>query len=191
MTQRTSVAPLLEPELCKLLGHTLRQQVLFRLGDSEASPSEIAEELGETPDRVREQIKILKQHGYVEEVRRVPGARGGNRYVYKATVRPNVTAEEWATLPAAVQSNREVAITQKLQQEMVDSLEDGAFYEDPDHVLIRRPIVVDRKGMQEVDAILCRALDEVIDVEAASVARASEEEPVRGILGLLSFPSAP
>ena len=129
----------------------------------------------------------------VELVEKRRGPRGGWEHIYKAVERRLINAEEWEQLPAVVKATSETTITRMLHEEMVRSLEDGCFYLDPDHVLIRFPMWLDREGIREVDRIFSRAFNEVADVERTSAERrhASGEAPIRVIAGLTSFVAAP
>lgn len=187
--------PELAVEVHKLLQHPLRHEILLRLGDGPATPGQLAKVTGKSERQVYDQINVLKsaKPALVELVEKRRGPRGGWEHVYKAVERRLINAEEWEQLPAVVKATSETTITRMLHGEMIRALEDGCFYLDPDHVLIRFPMWLDREGIQEVDSIFRRALEEAADAERKSAERRHEtgEAPIRVIAGLTSFVAAP
>ena len=191
-TDLAAAIPHLDPDMCKLLGHPLRHEILVRLRDGPASAGTLAREMDESTENISAQIKVLRKAGAVELVQRRPGAKGGNRYIYRAVERSVINAEEWEALPPIAQANIEITNSQMLQREIVHSVEEGCFYEDPGHVLIRDPMWLDEEGKRQIDEIMVRAHQKATEVHRESTERRarSEERPTRMILAFLSFPAA-
>ena len=84
-----------DAKTARVLSHPLRPQildVLVRRG--EASPNEIATELGVPLGTLSYHTRLLRDHGWIELVREVP-RRGAVEHFYRAVVQPDA---RWMTL---------------------------------------------------------------------------------------------
>jgi DNA-binding transcriptional ArsR family regulator len=192
MTELRAV-PQLDPLVHKLLGHALRQEILIRLSDRPASPSQLAREMRETVERISDQIKVLRKYGAVELLEERTGRRGSIEHIYGAVICFMIDAAEWEALPEITQASSTATITKTVIGEWLRSLESGAFYSDPSHVLIRRPMPLDKQGREEMDALLCETDRKAFEIQRRSVERqqVSDEKPLRVVNVLASFPAAP
>lgn len=86
-----------QPDFMAAINHPLRVHLLAVLRDREASPSEIAKELGEELGVVNYHVRKLEKLGMVEIVRERP-VRGSTEHFYKAIRRPWWTTAQWAEL---------------------------------------------------------------------------------------------
>src|ERR687894_689189 len=89
-----------DTKLMKALAHPLRQQLLMALSERVASPSELAEELGEPLGNVSYHVRMLVDLGCIELVSTTP-RRGALEHHYKAVVRPFFDDDAYASLPVA------------------------------------------------------------------------------------------
>jgi hypothetical protein len=194
MAEATASANYLGPVLYKALANPLRHQIIMRTGERPWSPKEIADDLGEPLKRVCEQIEVLLdfEPPLLELVDERPGPRGSTIHLYVAVIRARLNHADWEQLSPAEQAAQTVTITEQLHGEWIASINAGLFHADPNHVLMRTPLNLDREGMRQIDAILVEAQDRFAEVERESAERRqrSGEEPVRVITGLASFPAA-
>lgn len=80
-----------DQRLFKALGHPLRQRILAALNERDASPSQLADRLGEPLGNVSYHVKILEQNGAAELVE-TQAVRGAVEHFYRATARASVAS---------------------------------------------------------------------------------------------------
>jgi hypothetical protein len=194
MAETTTTANYLGPTLYKALANPLRHQIIMRTGERPWSPKEIAEDLDVPLKRVCEQIEVLLSFDppLLELVDERPGPRGSTIHLYRAIIRARLNHEDWTHLSPAEQMAQTVTITDELHREWIASINAGLFHADPNHVLMRTPMILDRQGMCRIDQILVEAQDCFAEVERESAERLAEsgEEPTRVITALASFPAS-
>jgi DNA-binding transcriptional ArsR family regulator len=156
--------------LFKALSHPLRYRIMMVLGDRQASPKELAGLLDEDLDQIYEQVRILKNSEFIELVS-ADLRRGGTQHFYKATVRPVLDAEAWEKFPRLAREIASVSIARRIFDDVIASVEAGAFDERPHRALLRKPIVVDEQGFREADESALRHLVELTEIEARSATR--------------------
>jgi DNA-binding transcriptional ArsR family regulator len=157
-------------DLHRALSHPLRYRILMLLGEVEASPKELTELLEEDFQRVCEQVRILKSGGFIElvdEDRR----RGGTQHFYKATIRPLLDADEWAELPPGVRETVSATILRVIFSDAAAAMKSGDFDAHPHRVRIDKPMILDERGYEDVDAAAVRHLVELNRIAAESAAR--------------------
>jgi hypothetical protein len=117
--------------------------------------------------------------------------RGGRRTLYIAQ-RFYFTAEEWAALPDDIRENGSITYVELFAKDALDAIKSGSMESREDRVLVRRPLWTDNEGAKEIEEIMVRADQEVVEVEQRSLERRrrSGERPVRLITAYLSFPAA-
>ena len=177
-----------QPDFVAAINHPLRVQLLKILRDREASPSEIAKELGEELGVVNYHARKLEKLGMVEIVRERP-VRGSTEHFYKATTRPWWTTEQWARVDPKVKSATTVYILDWLFQEAGAALSAGTFDSRNERHLSRTPILLDERGWKAVSALLDNTLDALLEEQARATQRMvkSGEEPIPAMVALLSF----
>src|SRR5687767_15809916 len=84
----------------KALAHPLRQKILVGLSERVASPSEIAEEIGEPLGNVSYHVRMLVDLGCIELVSTTP-RRGALEHHYKAVVPAMFDDKTFARFPNA------------------------------------------------------------------------------------------
>src|ERR1700741_3956825 len=88
---------MLDPRLVKTISHPLRQRIMVRLNDREASPNQLATELDEPLGRLRHHVGALLKVGAIELGRTEP-RRGAVEHFYRALVRPWFSDSDWTRL---------------------------------------------------------------------------------------------
>lgn len=194
MAESTAAMRYVGPALYKALSNPLRHQIIMRTGERPWSPKEISDDLGVPLKRVCEQIDVLLglDPPLLELVEERPGPRGSTVHLYRALIRARLNHEDWANLSPAEQAAQTVTITEELHKEWIASINAGLFHADPDHVLLRTPLNLDREGMRRLNKMLEAVQDDFADVERESAERmaVSGEQAKRVITGLASFPAA-
>ena len=163
----------LQAQQHKMLANPLRTRILMALGKREASPKELAELLDEDFQRVCRQVRVLKEHGFIElvdEDRR----RGGVQHFYKATVRPLLDADEWEQIPQVARETNSADILQIIDRDAKEALATGDFDAHRHRVLVQMPLVVDDQGFEEIDKSLLQHMANCDQIQAASAARRME-----------------
>jgi DNA-binding transcriptional ArsR family regulator len=174
------------------INHPLRVQLLSILRDREASPSEIARELGEELGVVNYHARKLEKLGMVEIVRERP-VRGSTEHFYKATTRPWWTTEEWARVDPKLKSLTTAHVIDRLIEDVAAALNAGTFDARDERHLSRTPILLDERGWNAASEILDTALDAIINEEAAATARRAKsgETGISTVVGMLAFEVPP
>lgn len=179
----------LEPaDLVLAINHPLRVRLLTILTVREASPSELAKELGEELGVVNYHARKLEKLGMVEIVRERP-VRGSTEHFYKATTRPWWTNEQWARVDPEIKAVTTACALDWLIQDAGAALRAGTFDERNDRHLSRIPILLDEQGWKAVGNLLDDTLDALLEEQAQATARMAEsgEEPISTVVGMMSF----
>lgn len=178
----------LDEQLALVVSSDITIKVLVVLAERAASPKEIAQILGEKTPTVSHHVKKLERLRLVEliEEREV---RGAIQHIYRAIMRPIVSEEEWGQLGIEERQRYSIWIVQLILVDATRSFEAKLFDARSNNHLSRTPMLVDEKGLGEVAAIQARALNEIIEVEAASTARRieSEEAGIHLIAAMMCF----
>lgn len=179
-------------DLHKALSHPLRYRIMMLLGEVEASPKELAELLDEDFQRVCEQVRLLRDGGFIELVDE-DQRRGGTQHFYKATIRPMLDADEWARLPLAVRETVSATTVRAIFDDATAALKSGDFESHPHRVMIEKPMIVDEQGYEAADAAAVRYLTELNKIATESAARlvASGEEGTPVKTATLVYTAAP
>lgn len=107
-----SAIDLTDARLVKAIAHPLRVQILHALDERVASPSEIAEELGTPLSNTSYHVRQLATLGFLRLVDRA-ARRGAIEHYYTATIKPTITDEAWARVPAIL---KRAMVSSGLQQ---------------------------------------------------------------------------
>jgi DNA-binding transcriptional ArsR family regulator len=177
-----------EARIAKALVHPLRARILQRLGERVASPGDLAVELGAPLGVVSYHVRMLRDYDCVELVRTEP-RRGALQHFYKATARPNLDEGQWRTLPAGLRRELTGETITELVGDLAQAADAGKL-EDPEVVLTRTPLELDKKGWQKLNKLMAKTLDQALAIASESSARrndgaSSEVFPTE--LGLLHF----
>lgn len=172
--------------LIKVAAHPLRVRALAILTERQASPKQIADELGEPVGNVSYHVRELEQIGVVElvdERRR----RGAVEHFYKALAKPPLSGAEWEELEPEERQGFSAWTLQLLLADATSSLSAGTFDARPDRHLSRTRLQVDEKGWSELVAIQAEALRATEAVKAASAERLRAKDGKGGFPVLASM----
>jgi predicted ArsR family transcriptional regulator len=147
------------------------------LADREASPREIAAEIGEPVNNVTYHVKQLVELGCVELVRTAP-ARGGRvvEHFYRSTRRVWVDDEGWEKLGPSERHVFTTTLMKAIANDVNDAMARGTFFEQDDNHLSRTPMVVDAEGWKEVTEVLDAALLSLLEIRSKVAERTGSEE---------------
>lgn len=166
------------------MAHPVRHRAWVILHRHEASPKEIADEIGQPTPNVSHHIKRLVKLGCAELVREEK-VRGTIRHVYKATEPVLLDVEDWELL---VQENPPFArhVLCSAIQEQIDDLYQAVATrnlgsDDIRWWISRTPTVLDDEGLEEALALARKAEDDLGEIIQRSAARRSAD-------GSSSFP---
>jgi DNA-binding transcriptional ArsR family regulator len=186
---RSEPAGAVDQRVVKALSHPLRTRILQRLGESIASPNQLATELGEPLGNVSYHVRILLEYECIELVDTRP-RRGAIEHFYRPLVRPMLGDAEWQALPPTLRRQLAGRTLAQLVSEAREAAENGAF--DAEHVHVMRMLFdLDEEGWRAMSALLDDTLAGAVRIHEESVARragAKDATQVRsGAVGLLLF----
>ncbi|MGH7486054.1 MAG: helix-turn-helix domain-containing protein [bacterium] len=182
---------LVNPRLASAMSHPTRLRTLRVLTEREATPREIAAEIGEPLNNVAYHIKVLKRLGCIELVR-INQTRGGRvaEHVYKGTQRPYWDPSDLEQLDDAEKLNVIAGVMQHVSEDIATAMAQGTFYEHDDNHLSRTPMVVDEEGWNEVVELLSDSLDRLLIIqERVNERGASADETKFAKVAILHFES--
>jgi DNA-binding transcriptional ArsR family regulator len=159
-----------DQELYRALSHPMRYRILAILSEVEASPKELSEALEQDFQRVCEQVRILRDGGFIELVGK-DQRRGGTQHFYRATRRPLLDADEWEQLPRFARESISASILRVIFNDATAALKTGAFDSHPNRALLEKPLIVDEQGYRDADASALRHLAELNKIAAESAGR--------------------
>ncbi len=176
-----------DTKLMKALAHPLRQQLLMALSEKVASPSELAEELGEPLGNVSYHVRMLVDLGCIELVSTTP-RRGALEHHYKAVVRPLLDDASYATFPTSTKRALIGDLLKDIWADVAAGADADAFDDDQVHVT-RQPLTLDAEGWDEVAKVLADAVDQIEDIKARSGKRLakSDGEALKSVLSIMHF----
>jgi DNA-binding transcriptional ArsR family regulator len=176
---------LLDQRLAKALSHPLRRRVLERfIDEGEASPNEVAKQLGAPLSTVSYHVHILRDLQCIELVRTEP-RRGAVEHYYRSALELLLEDAQWSRLPAAVRRQLAGQTVGDLMQEMGAAAQAGGF-DDGDAAIARVPLELDETGRQELSELLRATLRDAEAIQERSLAR-DDGDARRSLLGLLHF----
>jgi DNA-binding transcriptional ArsR family regulator len=121
-----------DPKLAKAYAHPIRIEILTLLDNRVASPKEIAREIGAPLSNTSYHVRQLVALGFLELVGRT-ARRGAIEHHYTARVRPTITDEGWAKLPAIVKRAIAGGNVQRTINRVVAATEQGGFDREEAH----------------------------------------------------------
>lgn len=161
-----------DQRILKAIGHPLRQRILRSLNEGVASPSDLARAMGEPLPNVSYHVKILLECDAIELVKTTP-VRGALEHFYRATVRPHIDAEAWATLP---KSTKDTLFGQTIDaigtHISAAAAEEGL--DDPLTHISWTTLELDQKAYEELGEHLDKTLEKAMDLQAETAARRAD-----------------
>jgi DNA-binding transcriptional ArsR family regulator len=162
-----------DPRLAKALAHPLRLEILRRLGDRTASPSEIAEEIGAPLTNVSYHVRKLRALGLIKLVKKTP-KRGVIEHYYSAQPRQRVSDDAWDETPPIVKAALIAPAVKDIAHQLAMAASAGGFNRSDMH-LSTNYMTLDLEGWQQVAKLLAETLEQIGKVEEGVAARQKEK----------------
>jgi DNA-binding transcriptional ArsR family regulator len=173
-----------EAKAARVLSHPLRPQILQILATrGEASPNEIANELGVPLGTLSYHTRLLRDAGWIELVREVP-RRGAVEHFYRAVKRPFLDDTQWGDLPLGLR-RRLASMTVGDVLRSASAAAAGGGFDEPGAHVARVPLELDEAGWTELSELVDHTLAEAERIQDRSNARRSSRKP--GALARSSF----
>jgi DNA-binding transcriptional ArsR family regulator len=165
-----------DAQIARVLSHPLRPRILQILTiRGEASPNEIAAELGVPLGTLSYHTRLLRDAGWIELVREIP-RRGAVEHFYRAVIRPEVNDAQWERLPLAVRRRLAAMTVGQVLQSAAAAAAAGGFDAAGAHV-DRMELELDEQGFSELSEVLVGALEEAARIQERSNERRASRAP--------------
>jgi DNA-binding transcriptional ArsR family regulator len=180
----------LDQRLVRVLAHPLRQQLLIMLHKyGVSSPRELAERAGERLPNVSYHMRVLRDAGCIELVRTKP-RRGAIEHFYRASARPILDDDQWASLPISVRRALFGQTLREMWDDVLAAANTGGF-DDPQAHVSRTWFQLDEIAWNGLVQEMADMLEKAFALHAESAARLADggdQENVRRVaMGLLLF----
>lgn len=177
-----------DQRLVKALAHPLRLRLLTLLDQKVASPSELAEELGEPLGNVSYHVRTLAELDCIELVKTTP-RRGAVEHHYRAIVRPLISDKAWGELPVSLRRSVSDGVLDQIAGDVRRAGKAGGFDRDNCH-LTRTRLALDEQGFGELAELLAETLERAMDIQAESTGRLAgnpDEDSMSAVLVMMLF----
>lgn len=165
-----------QPQVFKALAHPLRHRLLAAMSEREASPSELATELGEPLGNVAYHVRMLETLGCIELVRTTP-RRGALEHHYRAIVRAAISDEDWERIPESARHSISAETLGDVWRDVAAALRSGSFDRRTDRHLSWTNLTLDEQGWGELNEALGELFERALELQAESAARLQEDGP--------------
>jgi predicted ArsR family transcriptional regulator len=166
-----------EQIVAKAFAHPLRVQILIILNERVASPNLLSQELDQSLNLVAYHVRVLEKYDCIELVD-TKQRRGATEHFYRATRRQFLSDAEWARMPEALRPGLSGAMLKAVFDDIEEAVTEDTFDEIADRHLSRTPMVVDKRGWDEVATLLGTTLDRVLEIQSEASERiAAGDEP--------------
>jgi DNA-binding transcriptional ArsR family regulator len=182
-----------DSKVYKALSHPLRMKIMAILSEGESSPSDLAERLGERLGNVAYHTKMLVDLDCIELTRTAP-RRGALEHYYRASVRPFLTQEHWAQLPAASRRSISAGTLSEIWRDASAAVDSETFDSRPNRHLSWTNLALDEQGWEAVANLLKDTLDRMLELQADAAARlqdADTDEITSSKVVLMHYEAAP
>jgi Helix-turn-helix domain len=169
--QGMQLKQVIDPRVAKAFTHPLRGHVWVTLCErGEASPKEIADELGILVSEVSYHFRELKKRRLIKLVR-TEQRRGFAEHFYEPK-EPVLYFDDsdWMRIPAPIRSTFSGDMLRQIIEEAVMALEAGSFDARSRH-LSRTWLLVDEQGWKEVMQVAEGALEQILAIQKLCVKR--------------------
>lgn len=156
-----------------VVAHPIRARALTILADREASPVEIARELGLGASHIAYHVRILHEEELIELTEETP-RRGSIEHRFRAIFPPELNDEEYAALTTEERSKFSRLIFSFAAADACCAFSAGSFADRPDHHISRMPLQVDEAGWKELRDLYQDTLREVYRIKQVSGDRLTE-----------------
>jgi len=176
-----------DQRLVKALRHEARAYALTVLTHREASPKELAADLGMSVNHMAYHIKQLVKLECAELVRTVK-RRNADEHFYKATVQHFFDPEEWKQVPEHDRLKMRVDLIKEVSGEASVAAK-AMCLDTVDNHMSRTPMRIDQQGWKELSVYLDEALERVLKIreEAALRLGKSSEDWIEARVALIQF----
>jgi DNA-binding MarR family transcriptional regulator len=156
----------ISPRLAAAMSHPTRVYAMGILTERDASPRELAEDIGEPLNNVTYHVNQLRELGCIELVR-TERARGGRvlEHFYRATQRPYFDDDAWEVLTEKERLGVIWSIAQMISKDITAAVASGTFFAEDDKHITRSPMRVDDAGWREISELLNRTAKELFEIE--------------------------
>ncbi len=174
--------------LASLLSHPIRVQILAAAHREAISPSGFARQHDLGTSRVAEHFRKLAKYGAIKLLRTEP-VRGSVRHMYVGTKRGVITAKDWQSLPASVQSDIAAAGLTDFVVVTAEAIDTGSFRNRGDFVLTWDEAELDEISWSKLTKMLRLVWTKVPALEEESEMRQEEtgEQGMKAIIGLAAY----
>jgi len=181
----------IDAALVKAMANALRNQILAILGERKGSATELSEELGMDYWQVNYEMEVLRKAGLIKKVGERK-RRGATEVFYEATARAYLDASEWPKVADPIKAGLRASLFQNLLVDAATAICEETFDSLENAHMSWSPLIVDGQGWQELMAVLCRTLEEVLAIHETSGERliAADEEGISCTVSILGYPSA-
>jgi DNA-binding transcriptional ArsR family regulator len=162
-----------DQKLVKALAHPLRAHILGILNERVASPNQLSQELDEGLSQISYHIKVLRDYECIELVKTEP-RRGALEHFYRGMRRAFLDDSSWEQLPPAVREGISITTLRMVAQQAMRAIEAGTYDARRDSHMSYTPVVLDEEGWKDTAAVLGKALDDVLEIQAQSAGRLAE-----------------
>jgi DNA-binding transcriptional ArsR family regulator len=171
MVQGMPLKQVIAPRVAKAFTHPLRGHVWVTLCErGEASPKEIADELGIQVSEVSYHFRELKKRGLIKLVR-TEQRRGFAEHFYEPTAPVFYFNDaDWMQIPAPIRSTFSGDMLRQIIEEAVGALQAGSFDARNRH-LSRTWLLVDEQGWDEAMRVAQGALERILEIQKQCAAR--------------------
>jgi DNA-binding transcriptional ArsR family regulator len=183
---------LIDDRIAAAISHPTRLRAMNIFWEREASPREIAAEIGEPLNNVTYHINQLVELGCIELVAQRP-AHGGRvvEHFYKAVSMSMFDDADLEQLGTEEKMLLDLGIIKLMASDLGQALLSGSYFELDNNQLTRIPMAVDREGWDETREILDRALEDLLAVRetVANRVAAGGEEAFPTRVNIIQFKS--
>lgn len=180
----------IDPRVARAIAHPLRRELLKRLTEREASPSELAAELDRPIPVVSYHVRKLAELDLVELVRTTP-RRGATEHHYRASAETYFPGETLSELPRGVRDALVESWWRRLEVDVAAGFA-AQGWDRPEAQALRASLLLDDEGWrvlsEAIEALHARALE----LETEALARlGGSAQPSTAVVALLLFARSP
>lgn len=172
----------MEEAVSYAINDKLRIEILIILNERERNRYELADLIGETPDRMKHHLKELQNEGSIELAYSEPVGNVMQHY-YRAVRMPSYSAEEYAALPPESRQAVVGVALQTLVAEALAAFRAGTMIDDRRRRIARSRLQVDAQGREDISEEQVRSWTSMHEIEAEALNRvAVSGEPTKSIM---------
>jgi DNA-binding transcriptional ArsR family regulator len=171
--------------MARAIAHPLRRELLLRLSEREASPSELAAELGESLPTVSYHVRKLAELELIELVRTTP-RRGATEHHYRGVGLTYFPGETLSDLPPGLRDSLVESWWMQLAKDVEAGLDAGGW-QRPEAQGLRAVLELDEQGWRELGEATEVLYRRAFEIESESQARRSGPAGRPAVVAFLLF----